>query len=272
MTRQVKGIILRKQDYRESDRLFIIYTDELGKIEAVAKGVRKIKSKMAGHLDLFSVVDLMVAPGRTYYQIAGADRIKNFLNIKSNLAKTVLASFCLEIVDNFTKPEHPDFKMHELLGEILEIFDNKKIKDFLKPYILSKFFVLKMMAFLGWAPELYNCVKCKNKIIPNGNYFDPMRGGLSCGKCGKGDLPPHQNAVKVTPQLNRSGIQGREHPQIISQSFWCGGLPISTAAIKILRFVLQKNLKNSAALKITKANIKELARLMIFPHSARTGS
>jgi DNA repair protein RecO (recombination protein O) len=226
MTRQVKGIILRKQDYRESDRLFIIYTDELGKIEAVAKGVRKIKSKMAGHLDLFSVVDLMVAPGRTYYQIAGADRIKNFLNIKSNLAKTVLASFCLETVDNFTKPEHPDFKIYKLLEEMSEIFNDGKIKDFLKPYILSKFFVLKMMAFLGWAPELYNCVKCKNKIIPNGNYFDPMRGGLSCGKCGKGDLP------------------------------------ISTAAIKILRFVLQRNLKNSAALKITKANIKELARII----------
>jgi len=74
MTRLVKGIILRKQDYRESDRLFVIYTDELGKIEAVAKGVRKIKSKMAGHLELFSIVNLMVAPGKNYYQIAGAER------------------------------------------------------------------------------------------------------------------------------------------------------------------------------------------------------
>ncbi len=70
MTRLVKGIILRKQDYRESDRLFVIYTDELGKISAVAKGARKIKSKMAGHLELFHVINLMVAPVKTNYKIA----------------------------------------------------------------------------------------------------------------------------------------------------------------------------------------------------------
>jgi DNA repair protein RecO (recombination protein O) len=226
MTRQVKGIILKKYDYRESDRLFIIYTDELGKIEAVAKGVRKIKSKMAGHLDLFSVIDLMVAPGKIYYQIAGADRIKNFSNIKSDLVKTVLASFCLEVADGFTKPEHPDFKIYDLLQEVLEIFNNGKIKDFLKIYVLSKFFVLKLLAFLGWTPELYSCVKCKKKIVPNGNYFDAARGGMVCGKCAR------------------------------------QGMPISTVAIKIFRFVLQKNFKSAAAMRIGKANVREIAKII----------
>jgi len=226
MTRQVKGIILRKQDYRENDRLFVIYTDELGKIEAVAKGVRKIKSKMAGHLDFFSVVDLMVAPGKTYYQIAGADREKNFFNVKNDLSKTVLVSFCLETVDGFTKLDHPDQKIYELLVEMMEIFDSEKNKNFLKLYVLSKFFVLKLVSLLGWTPELYTCVKCKKKIMPNGNFFDAARGGLTCGNCGR------------------------------------DGLPISTAAIKILRFVLQNNLKNTVALKITKAHIKEIAKII----------
>lgn len=226
MTRLVKGIILRKQDYRENDRLFVIYTDELGKIEAVAKGVRKIKSKMAGHLELFSVVNLMVAPGKTYYQIAGADRDRNFLNIKSDLARTVLASFCLEIVDSFTKLEHPDQKIYELLEEALEIFNDEKIKNFFKLYVLSKFFVLKLMALLGWMPELYTCVKCKKKIVPNGNFFDAGRGGLVCGQCGKSDFP------------------------------------ISTAAIKIFRFVLKNDFKKDVALKINKAHIKEIAKII----------
>lgn len=226
MTKQVKGIILRKQDYRENDRLFVIYTDELGKIEAVAKGARKIKSKMAGHLDLFSVVNLMVAPGKIYYQIAGADREKNFLNIKGDLAKTVLASFCLEAVDIFTKLDHSDLKIYELLCETLEIFDNEKNKIFLKSYVLSKFFVLKLLSILGWTPELYVCVKCKKKIMPNGNFFDAGRGGLTCGQCGKSDLQ------------------------------------ISTSAIKILRFVLRNKFKDIAALKITKAHIGELAKII----------
>ena len=226
MTRLISGIILKKQDYRESDRLFVIYTDELGKIEAVAKGVRKIKSKMAGHLELFSVVNLMVAPGKTYYQIAGADREKNFLNIKSDLGKTVLASFCLEVVDIFTKTDHPDLKIYELIYEILEIFDNEKMKNFLKMYSLSKFFTLKLLSLLGWTPELYTCVKCKKKIMPSGNFFDAARGGLTCSNCGR------------------------------------GGLPISTTAIKILRFILQNDFEKIAVLKITKTNIKELAKII----------
>jgi DNA repair protein RecO (recombination protein O) len=226
MTRLVKGIILRKQDYRESDRLFVIYTDELGKISAVAKGVRKIKSKMAGHLELFSVATLMVAPGKTYYQIAGAAREKNFLNIKSDLGKTVLGSFCLEIVDIFTKNDHPDLKIYELIFEILEIFDNGKIKNFLKLYILSKFFALKLLSILGWTPELYTCVKCKKKITPSGNFFDASRGGLACSNCGR------------------------------------GGLPISTAAIKILRFVLKNNFEKIAALKINKIQVKEISKIV----------
>ncbi|MFA5413314.1 MAG: DNA repair protein RecO [Patescibacteria group bacterium] len=233
MTHLVRGIILRKQDYRENDRLFVIYTNELGKIEAVAKGVRKIKSKMAGHLELFSVVNLMVAPGKIYYQIAGADREKNFLNIKIDLGKTVLASFCLEILDIFTKTDHPDLKIYELLSEVLEIFNQEKNKNFLKLYILSKFFVLKMLSILGWTPELFNCVKCKNKITPSGNFFDASRGGLACGNCGR------------------------------------GGLPISTSAIKILRFVLKNNFEKISALKITKIQAREISKIVdafVFAH------
>lgn len=226
MTHRVKGIILRKQDYRENDRLFVIYTDELGKIEAVAKGARKIKSKMAGHLELFSVINLMVAPGKTYYQIAGADKERNFLNINSNLAKTVLASFCLESVDSFTKLGHPDKKVCELLMEVLEIFNGEKVKNFFKLYILSKFFVLKLLSISGWTPELYVCVKCKKKIIPSGNYFDAVRGGLVCGQCGKTDFP------------------------------------ISPAAIKILRFVLKKNLKEGAAIKVNRNQVKEMTEIV----------
>jgi DNA repair protein RecO (recombination protein O) len=224
MTHKVKGIILKKRDLRESDRFFSIYTDELGKIEAVAKGARKIKSKMAGHLDLFSTLNLMVASGKTYYQIAGVETLENFINLKSDLIKIALASYCLEMIDIFTKTDHPDLKIYAILNEILEIFNDKKNKDYLKLYGLSKFFILKLISFLGWTPELYNCVKCKKKIVPNGNLFDAARGGLVCGAC------------------------RRE------------GTPISTAAIKILRFVLQNNLKNSAALKMTKSQLKEAAR------------
>lgn len=226
MTHQLRGIILGKQDYRESDRLFVIYTDELGKIEALAKGVKKIKSKMAGHLDFFSEIDLMVAPGKNYFQIAGADIRKNFTNVNKDLAKIALASFCLEMVDNFTKPEHPDQKIYALLKYFLNALNNRKDKKFLENYGLSKFFIIKLMSLLGWEPELYSCLKCKNKIVPEGNFFDAGRGGLVCKKCGR------------------------------------GGMPISPAVIKILRFVLKKKSEDFPAIKISKKQLKETAAII----------
>jgi len=229
MTHKVKGIILNKKDYRENDRLFVIYTDELGKIEAAARGVRKIKSKMAGHLNYFSIIDLMVASGKNHYQIASAEIDKNFLNLKSDLIKIILASYCLEIVDSFVKQEHKDLKIYELIEELLEVFNSEReiISDMY--YFLAKVFILKLLALLGWTPELFYCLKCKKNILPDGNLLDASKGGLICGACGRG----------------RGSV-----------------LSVSNDTIKILRFILQKDLKNLTVLKINKSHLNEVAKII----------
>lgn len=225
MIHQVKGIILKKQNYRESDRLFVIYADKFGKIEALARGVRKIKSRLASHLDFFSIINLMVAPGKTYYQIAGAEIDKNFLNIKSNLTKIILGSHCLEIVDGFVKIGCSDIKIFDLLKDLFFIF-NDETKDSLKLYSLTKFFIFKFLTLLGWTPELSKCVRCEKKIISNDNLFDAGRGGLICRTCG------HE------------------------------GVPISIAAVKILRFIAQNNLKSLTIFEMNKSQLREIARVV----------
>jgi len=228
MTRQVQGIILNKFDFRESDCLFVIYTDRFGKIEAVAKGAKKITSKMAGHLDFFSIINLLIAPGKIYYQIAGAETNKNFLDIKSSLIKTILGSCCLEVIDKFIKLDHSDVKIFSLLKEFLTVFNKCEKNNSLKLRNLLEFFILKFLSLSGWAPELFYCLKCKKKIEFNDKvFFNAVKGGLICSNCKD------------------------------KNDFF-----ISKDAIKILRFTLQKNFRDLKTLVTNKEQTEEIERIV----------
>ncbi|MDO8572101.1 MAG: recombination protein O N-terminal domain-containing protein, partial [bacterium] len=73
MTFKATGYIIGKKYFREADRLYTIYTAEYGKIEAMAQGVRKLSSKLAGHLELFHKASFTIAKGKQIDRIATVD-------------------------------------------------------------------------------------------------------------------------------------------------------------------------------------------------------
>lgn len=147
---KTKGIILRKKDYHENDRLFIIFTEDLGKIQAIGRGARKIKSKMAGHLDLLMIVDLMLARGLNFFQIAGATIAQNFSALKEDLEKVNIGCYFLSLVDQLTKLEQKDEKIFKLLMEALTALDHLSING--RPDIWQIAWRLKLLKLLGYAP------------------------------------------------------------------------------------------------------------------------
>jgi len=274
---KTQGIILKRRDYREVDGLFSIYTKDRGKIEVVAKGVKKIKSKLSSHLDYFSLVDLMIAKGRNFDQIAGATMTRNFSSLKSDLGKIILGSYCFEVVDALIKTEYRDERIWKLLNEALELLEitdysnvildkakqslsglNKRLPC--QPLIrrlprhdslvglaekseqlimnskqlksLIRIFSLKLLSYLGYTPELYNCVICKSKIIPEGNVFSVKRGGLVCGKC--------------------------------ERFHWLEDMEISPNTIKVLRLMLKENLGKFMKLKMSSNLFKEINKIINF--------
>lgn len=145
---KTKGIILRKKDYHENDRLFIIYTEGLGKIQAIARGARKIKSKMAGHLDLLMIVDLMLARGLNFFQIAGATIAQNFSDLKKDLEKIKIGCYFLSLVDQLTKLEQKDKKNFKLLAEGLAALNHLSLNG--RPAIWEIAWRLKLLKLLGY--------------------------------------------------------------------------------------------------------------------------
>lgn len=222
------GIILKKQDFRESDSFFSIYTCDFGKIEAVARGAKKSKSKLSGHLDYFSIIDLMIARGKNLNHISGAVSVKNFLNIRSSLLKMNFIFYCLEISDYFIKTEKKDKKIFLLLSQLLMIADKNPHIERLR--FITHCYILKLLNFLGYKPELYFCLKCGQKITPNNNFFSPQAGGIFCAKC---------------KEARKSDI-----------------FKISDSSIKLLRLIAQKDLSNLAKAKLSKNLFIEIIKII----------
>ncbi len=87
---RVEAVVLRHSDWGEADRLLTLYTRERGKVRAIAKGARRIRSRKAGHLEPFTRVTLQLAKGRDLLIVTQADTLDAYLPLGANLVKTQL--------------------------------------------------------------------------------------------------------------------------------------------------------------------------------------
>ncbi|GAI44017.1 unnamed protein product [marine sediment metagenome] len=106
---QTEAIIIKKIKLGEADRILTLYTPHLGKIQAVAKGVRRPRSKMAGHLELLTHSLVSLARGRNIDTITGSQTINSFLPLKSDLELASYALYATELVNQFTADNIEDY-------------------------------------------------------------------------------------------------------------------------------------------------------------------
>lgn len=179
MNLKTTGVVIKRSNFGEADRILTIFTERFGKIKAFAKGVRKTKSKLAGHLEPFMLVDLMLHEGRTFYTVTGAVIEKDFPNIHSDLSKMAKAFVISELVDSFLGEKEQQEKIFTLYVDSLKTLENYSREiNFLA-------FEMKIIGLAGFRPELYYCVHCKEKVREEENFWDRKEGGVICGSCQK---------------------------------------------------------------------------------------
>ena len=113
--KKTKAIVLRRENIGEADRRIIFFTKDLGKISAIARGARKLKSKLSGHLELFNLIDLTLAN----HTIIGAKEINRFEHLRNNLQNLEKASEITELVKEFSLEHKPDKELFHLLVNTL---------------------------------------------------------------------------------------------------------------------------------------------------------
>jgi DNA repair protein RecO (recombination protein O) len=216
---RTEGIVLRRQNLGEADRLTTVYTLNYGKLRLVAKGVRRLRSRKAGHLEPFTRVALLIARGRELDIITQAEAIQDFLVFRDDLEQLGYASYLVEMMDRFTVEEGEENQsQYRLLLDSLEHLAKRKIN----PAAVILFFELRLLEIVGYRPELFQCVGCGAEIRPEKQFFSFLHGGVLCPKCapGKNQLRSISLPVlKVLRHFQRSSFETASSPKIPAELF-----------------------------------------------------
>src|SRR3989338_4592521 len=145
-----KGIILSRTDYGEADRILTFLTNDHGKVKAIAKSVRKSKSKLAGGIELFSVSDLTLIVGRGEINTLISSRlVRHYGNIVKDIERTKTAYEVLKMVGRATE-DQPEPAYFKLLDQTLTALDDLE----LDLGITKLWFEMQLLKLAGHMPNL----------------------------------------------------------------------------------------------------------------------
>jgi DNA repair protein RecO (recombination protein O) len=185
---RVDAVVLRHSDYGEADRLLTLYTRQLGKARAIAKGARKIASRKAGHVEPFTHVRLQLAKGRDTLIVTQADTVDAYLSLRDDLVLTSQASYVMELLDRFTyEDETENGAIFRLLTETLS-----RLASGSDPWLVIRYYEIRLLDHLGFRPQLFECANCGREIKAEDQFFSYSAGGAICPSCGHG-LPNLRN-------------------------------------------------------------------------------
>ena len=200
------AVVLRRRDFGDADRILVVYTPSLGKQELIAHGVRKTTSRKAGHLETFSHASLLVAEGRTWGIVTEATTVESYRRLREDLDQIGRASYICELVDRFTEIDDENREVWDLLTGTLRMLDELGATAMYDPYLLLRWFELHLLAYVGFQPQLFQCLQCGKDIEPVDNYFH-LQGGVYCPECGQ-HMPDAEliplDMLKVLRHLQRS--------------------------------------------------------------------
>ncbi len=176
---RVEAVVLRHSDWGEADRMLTIFTRELGKLRVVAKGVRRMRSRKAGHLEPFTRVALMLARGRDLWIVTQAETVDAYLPLRDDLERTAYAAYVAELLDRFTYEEGENASLYRLFVEALGRVSTQE-----DPVPSIRYYEVRLLDLLGFRPELLHCVQGGEEIKPEAQYFSALLGGVVCPRCG----------------------------------------------------------------------------------------
>ncbi len=201
---RAEAILLRRSNLGEADRIVTLYTREYGKRRAVAKSVRRSKSRLAGHIELFTHVDVYLAVGTNLDVLTQATAIEIFPTMSNDLDRFAKASWAAEVVDRLTLVGEPDPELFALLLATIRLLASEDERR----SIHLRQFELHALSRLGYRPHLESCVNCGGGLKEMVNQFSPGLGGVMCHGCDSDGaaLTISPSAIKVMRWLESQEI------------------------------------------------------------------
>ncbi len=237
---KTEAIVLKRIILGEADKILVLYTPDMGKISAIAKGSRRPKSKLAGHLELLTHSQMMLARGQNLDVISQSETISGFLPLRDDLWRTSLALYAVEMVDQLTEEHIVNYPAYSLLLETLHHISESDDGE-----LALRYFELNLLTHLGYKPELYECLRCKAQIEPTENYFSISDGGVLCPKCRtKASLcrPISLNALKTLRYWQSNDYEKSRKVKVSAELMQ----ELEIILRQYIRYILERDLKSTA--------------------------
>lgn len=207
---KTQGIVLRRMNLGEADRILTVFTRKFGKLKAVAKGSRKTQSRLAGSLEPLQLVDFMFwrREGQELALVRGADLVEYNPAPGRDLAAFAAGSFAAELVDRSLAEDEPQPRLFALLMAFL-----KEIRRPGRAQGALLGFMLQAADALGYGYPLDRCAACHGRLPHSGGlWMDYAVGGFLCGKCGAhGTNRTGERLSGEVLTAMRAALAGHEH-------------------------------------------------------------
>jgi DNA repair protein RecO (recombination protein O) len=239
---RTEGVVMRRSPFSESDRLLTIYTPQ-GKRRVVAKGARKTTSRLAGHIELFTHAQVLLAVGRNLDIVTQSVVVHDYPRLRGDLGLIGAAYYMAELLDRLTEEEDANPKAYRTLLAALGALDATDSPD-----LVLRWYELHLLDTLGFRPQLSDCVVCHDALSEDASRFSPAGGGVLCPRCAASDggaLPMSLAAFKLMRYLQQ------QPDDVIARLTLTAGLrsEVEQMLRAYIRRILERDLKSIAFLE-----------------------
>jgi DNA repair protein RecO (recombination protein O) len=144
---KTEGVILKRRDFGEADRILTAFTLAQGKVSIIAKGVRRIHSRRAGNVELLNRVQMFLYPGKQFLNLTEAVSLDTFQKIKEDLTLSTYAYHIIELVDKLTAENQEHRILYSDLVEVLKKLEKSPRQIFIRAFEVK---ILSLMGFTNF--------------------------------------------------------------------------------------------------------------------------
>ncbi len=175
---KTEAVIIKRIDLGEADRILTLFTPHFGKLRVVARGVRRVTSRLAGHVELFTRSRMLLARGRNLDIVTQSETIDPYRPLHDDLSRIARTSYAAELLDALAPDELENYPAYRLVVDTFGLLCEDPDPD-----RVLRWYELQLLGYMGYAPELSRCVECRGELTPTVNGFNPALGGVICASC-----------------------------------------------------------------------------------------
>jgi|GEM_PF-720428 len=250
------AVVLRNRDYKEHDKLVHLFSLEQGRLTVLAKGAGRPNGGLRRLAQPLTQVCLTLARGRGSLDTLTQGEVERpFISLRQDLSKIAHASYMVELIDLAMPEGKPGQEVFVLLLSAFSLLDMDA-----EPFMTARFFELRLLAALGLAPQLENCLSCGRGILGGSFQLSPSRGGLLCLSCCNRSQKPEDRGQRseVSGQGTEDRGQGAEQEGNIGYALKAQAPALAAGTVLTMRHLLESPVNRLPQLKIGAAAREEM--------------